>query len=92
MATYDAWPALPFDAWQPTCTTLHLYTQIPGKIRLKLAPREPQWLSVPYYVTSRGMTTSPMPYEERTFEIAYASTHFFRFAADQRDGLVDCVL
>jgi len=71
MATYDAWPALPLEAWRPTATTLHLYTQIPGKIRLKLAPPEPQWLAVPYYVTSRGMTTSPMPYGDRTFEIAF---------------------
>jgi len=71
MTTYDPWPALPFEAWRPTCITLHLYTQIPGKIRLKLAPPEPQWLAVPYYVNSRGITTSPMPYGERTFEIGF---------------------
>lgn len=65
------WPALPLDAWRPTCDTLHLYTQIPGKIRLKLAPPEPQWNHVTLYVTARGLTTSPMPYGERTFEIAF---------------------
>jgi hypothetical protein len=66
-----AWPALPLDAWRPTCDTLHLYAQIPGKIRLKLAPPEPEWNHVPLYVTARGLTTSPMPYGERSFEIAF---------------------
>src|SRR5271166_1341848 len=65
----DAWPALPLDAWRPTCDTLHLYTQIPGKIRLALSPVEPEWNHVPLYVTSCGLTTGTMPYHERTFEI-----------------------
>jgi hypothetical protein len=67
----DTWPALPLDAWRPTYDTLHLYTQILGKIRLALAPREPEWNHVTLYVTSRGLTTSPVPYKERTFEIAF---------------------
>jgi hypothetical protein len=71
MAQMEEWPALPLDAWQPTCDTLHLYTQIPGKIRLALAPPEPQWNHVALYVTSRGITTSPMPYRGRAFEIAF---------------------
>ena len=71
MTSIPEWPALPLDAWRPTCDTLHLYTQIPGKIRLKLAPPEPEWNHVPLYVTARGLTTSPMPYRDRTFEIAF---------------------
>lgn len=46
-----------------------MYTQILGKIRLMRAPEEPQWAHVALYVTARGLTTSPMPYEERTFQM-----------------------
>jgi hypothetical protein len=66
-----AWPALPYSAWKDTCATLHLWTQIIGKVRLASTP----WLNhgwhVPLYVTTRGLTTSPMPYGERTFEIGF---------------------
>jgi len=65
------WPALPYPAWQPTCETLHLWTQIVGKIRLKLTP----WLNhswhVPLYVTARGLSTSVIPYEAEDFEIRF---------------------
>jgi hypothetical protein len=69
--TLQEWPALPLEAWRTTCDTLHLYTQIPGKIRLALSPPEPQWNHVVLYVTSRGLTTSPIPYQGRIFEIAF---------------------
>jgi hypothetical protein len=66
-----AWPALPIDAWQDTCATLHLWTQIVGKVRLAQAP----WLNhswhVPLYVNARGLTTSLMPCEGRDFEIQF---------------------
>jgi hypothetical protein len=58
----DLWPSLPLEAWQDTYATLHLWTQIIGKIRLKLSPLVNHWWNVPMYVTSRGLTTSPMPY------------------------------
>ena len=67
----DAWPSLPFDRWKSTCDTLHMYAQIVGKIRLALAPAESQWANVPLYVTSRGLTTSPIPYGERVFQIDF---------------------
>jgi hypothetical protein len=64
------WPELPTTAWRETCETLHLWTQIVGKIRLA---REP-WLNhswhVVLYVTARGLTTSPIPDGTRTFQIA----------------------
>jgi hypothetical protein len=64
-----SWPDLPYPAWRETCATLHLWTQIVGKIRLSQTP----WLNhswqVPLYVTARGLTTSPIPYGERAFQI-----------------------
>jgi hypothetical protein len=67
----EAWPDLPFEDWAETCATLHLWTQVVGKIRLAAAPHLNHWWQVPLYVTSRGLTTSAMPYGERTFEITF---------------------
>jgi Family of unknown function (DUF5996) len=68
---HEAWPDLPYDAWKDTRDTLHLWTQVVGKIRLALTP----WLNhswhVPFYVTARGLTTSPIPYGENSFEIEF---------------------
>ena len=50
----DIWPALPFQAWRDTYATLHMWTQIVGKVRMALAPRMNHWWHVPLYVTSRG--------------------------------------
>src|SRR5690349_23691451 len=67
----DAWPALPFAEWQETATTLHMWTQIVGKIRLALTPWTNHSWHVTLYVTSRGLTTSPIPYDFSTFEIRF---------------------
>jgi hypothetical protein len=67
----DLWPALPLEAWQDTYATLHMWTQIVGKIRLAQTPLINHWWNVPLYVTARGLTTSAMPYGERTFEIDF---------------------
>jgi hypothetical protein len=67
----DVWPALPLDAWQETYTTLHLWTQIVGKVRLTLSPPINHWWQVTLYVTARGLTTSPIPYGTRTFTIDF---------------------
>ena len=65
----SAWPSLPYSAWKSTCETLHLWTQIVGKIRLALTP----WLNhswhVPLYVGARGLSTSVIPYRDSYFEI-----------------------
>src|SRR5207248_9982091 len=58
----NLWPALPLDEWLPTYATLHRWTQIVGKTRLALAPFENHWWNCTLYVTTRGLTTSPMPY------------------------------
>ena len=67
----EAWPALPFSEWRETAATLHMWTQIVGKIRLTLSP----WLNhswhVTLYVTPRGMTTGTIPYGQRSFSIGF---------------------
>ncbi|HEX3558487.1 MAG TPA: DUF5996 family protein [Pyrinomonadaceae bacterium] len=65
------WPSLPFNEWRETCATLHMWTQVVGKVRLAQAPHVNHWWQVPLYVTARGLTTSPMPYGERTFQIDF---------------------
>lgn len=67
----NTWPALPLDAWQETYTTLHLWTQIVGKIRLMLCSPVNHWWHVALYVTSRGLTTSPIPSGTRSFTIDF---------------------
>jgi len=67
----DLWPALPLEEWQDTYATLHMWTQIVGKIRLELTPLVNHWWNVPLYVTSSGLTTSAMPYKDRVFEIDF---------------------
>ena len=67
----DMLPALPFDSWKDTLATLHMWSQIVGKVRLKLCPLVNHWWNVPFYITARGMTTSPMPYEQRDIEVQF---------------------
>jgi Family of unknown function (DUF5996) len=70
-ANRDSWPDLPYPAWRETCTTLHRWTQIVGKIRLSQTP----WLNHSWhaalYVTARGLTTSPIPFGDRAFQIDF---------------------
>ncbi|MBF6612204.1 MAG: hypothetical protein IVW55_03665 [Chloroflexi bacterium] len=66
-----AWPALPYEEWKDTYETLHMWTQVVGKIRLTLSPMVNHWWQVTLYVTPRGLTTSPIPYGTRTFEILF---------------------
>jgi hypothetical protein len=78
----DGWPHLPFDLWSDTCATLHLWTQVVGKIRLAKAPMLNHWWQVPLYVTCRGLTTSPIPDEGRAFQIDFDFIdHRLRIAA-----------
>src|SRR5215470_16071413 len=67
----QAWPSLPLEAWSDTCATLHLWTQIVGKIRLMQSPWINHSWHVTLYVTTRGLTTSPIPYGLRTFQIDF---------------------
>src|SRR5512144_2261384 len=68
---YDPWPSLPFQAWKDTYATLHLWTQIVGKIRLIQTPWVNHSWHTTLYVTSRGLTTSPIPYGTVMFQIDF---------------------
>ena len=72
-ATQEPWPTLRLDAWQDTYQTLHMYTQVVGKVRLKLSPMINQWWQTPLYLAARGLSTSPIPYPscDRTFEMRF---------------------
>ena len=67
----ETWPALPLEAWSDTCATLHMWTQIAGKIRLARSPWVNHSWHVTLYVTATGLTTSPIPYDARTFQIDF---------------------
>src|SRR5262245_45874889 len=83
--TQGQWPALPLESWRPTRDTLHMWTQIVGKIRLALAPPVNHWWHVTLYLTSRGLTTSLMPYGETTLEIEF-DLHAHELAIALGDG------
>jgi len=83
----EAWPALPLEEWKDTCATLHMWTQIVGKVRLALTPRVNHWWNVPLYVNGRGLTTSGIPYGNTVFELQFDFVrHELRF--EDCDGLV----
>ncbi|WIG55645.1 MAG: DUF5996 family protein [Rhodanobacteraceae bacterium] len=65
------WPALPYDAWKDTYDTLHLWSQVVGKIALAQAPPINHCWAVALYVTPRGLTTRPLPHGSRTFTIQF---------------------
>ena len=67
----EAWPSLPLEAWGDTCATLHMWTQIVGKIRLAQCPWVNHSWHVTLFVTARGLTTSTIPYGDRTFQIDF---------------------
>jgi hypothetical protein len=65
------WPELPYAAWSDTLKTVHLWSQVVGKIRLTLTPWVNHSWHVPFYVTSRGIGTSPIPFGTESFEIDF---------------------
>lgn len=67
----ECWPSLPLDSWKDTLSTLHMWTQIVGKVRLRLTPLINHWWNVPLYVTARGLTTSRIAYGESAFELRF---------------------
>ena len=71
MSRSDRWPPLPLSEWQDTYRTLHMWTQIVGKIRLTLSPSVNHWWHVALYVNSHGLTTGPVPYPLGFFEIQF---------------------
>lgn len=67
----ESWPSLPLRDWRDACHTLHLWTQIAGKIRLTLSPPLNHWWHVSLYVNARGLTTGPIPCPPGLFEIQF---------------------
>src|ERR1700682_4157287 len=72
---HEAWPDLPYGAWKDTRDTLHLWTQIAGKIRLAQTPWVNHSWHVPLYVTARGLTTTLIPHGSRSFELELDFVH-----------------
>jgi hypothetical protein len=65
----ERWPALPWDTWNNTGETLHLWMQIVGKVAL--APFLNEWWQVAFHLTARGRTTGPLPFCDGIFEMAF---------------------
>jgi hypothetical protein len=84
------WRELPLSEWADTCATLHLWTQVIGKIRLAHAPMINHWWQVTLYVTSRGLTTSPIPYGTRCFQIDFDFIDH-RLVIQTSDGTVEVI-
>ena len=68
---FEAWPVLPLESWEETYATLHRWMQIIGKIRLALCADVNHWWHATLYVTPRGLTTGPMPYGQRMFQMEF---------------------
>src|SRR5262245_25485636 len=85
MTRMPPWPALPLADWRDTCETLHRWTQVVGKVRMARTALVNHWWNVTLYVTSRGLTTSPIPHASRTFEIAFDFLGH-RLLVDTSDG------
>ncbi|MFI4964094.1 MAG: DUF5996 family protein [Caulobacterales bacterium] len=71
MTTATAWPPLAYDDWADTASTLHMWTQVVGKVRMALTPPVNHWWHVPLYVDARGLTTSAIPVGGRNLEMAF---------------------
>ncbi len=88
MTGVDPWPSLPLAAWQDTYRTLHMWTQVAGKVRMALAPRLNHWWHVVLYVNSRGLTTGPVPYPAGLFEIQFDFQRHQLSISTSQGGLV----
>jgi Family of unknown function (DUF5996) len=84
----EPWPSLPFADWRETCDTLHLWTQIVGKVRRALTPLVNHWWNVTFYVTARGLATSPIPCGVRTFGVVFDFIEH-RLIVQSSDGRVE---
>lgn len=71
MHMMDEWPALPYSQWQDTLATLHLWTQVVGKVKLGLMPWTNHSWHVTLFLTARGLSTLPVPYGLRSFQIDF---------------------
>jgi hypothetical protein len=84
--TDATWPELPWTEWGATISTLHMWVQIVGKVRMALAPPLNHWWHVPLYVSARGLTTSPIPYRRGTFQVDFDFVDHRLHATDESGG------
>jgi len=92
LANHDLWPELPLEAWQDTYNTLHMWTQIVGKVRLALSPNINHWWGVPLYVNALGLTTSAIPYGGGNFEVQFDFIHHQLVIRTSNDAILALVL
>ena len=91
-AEQEMWPELPLEAWQETYATLHMWTQIVGKVRLALSPNINHWWGVPLYVNSFGLTTSAIPYAGGNFEAQFDFIHHQLVIRTSNDAILTLAL
>jgi len=88
-ASTEIWPALPFSEWKDTAKTLHMWTQIVGKVRLALSPWTNHSWHVTLYLTARGLTTSPIYFDSRPLEIDFDFVdHVLRIQAAGKEEII----
>jgi hypothetical protein len=93
MKPSERWPALPLAEWKDTYATLHMWTQIVGKTRLALSPPVNHFWGSALYVTARGLTTSPIPYEKGVFEINFDFVaHRLEITTSLGEGRTFCLI
>lgn len=71
MSMLEPWPELPYEEWRDTCDTLHMWTQIVGKVKLTLSPFLNEYWHVAFQLTPRGLSTGNIPLRDRTFEVRF---------------------
>ena len=86
----QCWPSLPLSEWKDTYATLHMWTQIVGKVRLRLTPLVNHWWNVPLYVSAKGLTTSRIAYHDRAIELRFDFLHH-ELVLETSDGLVKSI-
>ena len=91
-AEQEMWPELPLEAWQDTYSTLHMWTQIVGKVRLALTPNINHWWGVPLYVNPFGLTTSAIPYGGGNFEVQFDFIHHQLVIRTSNDAILSMAL
>jgi hypothetical protein len=88
----EPWSELPLEAWQDTYATLHMWTQIVGKVRLALSPNINHWWGVPLYVNALGLTTSAIPYAGGNFEVQFNFVHHQLVIRTSNDAILTLAL
>jgi hypothetical protein len=86
-AVMEPWPALPLREWRDTCDTLHMWTQIVGKIRTALAPPINHWWHSTFYVSPRGLTTSAIENGNSSFQMEFDFIHHDLWVVTSEGGV-----